>query len=221
VINNSTDNSEKILYEFKNTFQNQYHRIRIEKYDKLNIPEDDRSGRIRNNYIYKHLADLRNYICSQTKTPWLFSVDSDVMLLPHSLEQLLKSQKKCISALIRNGFNYCEEINESAKFKCDRIKPEQYTNCMVRNIYGQLVHVLPSQCNGEILQVSMTGACYLLHLDIFKKCKYEINNQGEDIPFCQQIEAMGETIWCDTSLKLPHCMNLDLLEKYKNGEFKF
>jgi glycosyltransferase involved in cell wall biosynthesis len=217
VLNNSTDNSEKLFYEFKNNYQEKFMKIRIEKCDSSNIPEDNRDTATRN-IIYFHLAFIRNYILQQTKTEWLFSVDSDIMLLPHSLEQLLSSNKKCISALINNGHKYAEDINKKVEY--GKVKAEMFTNIMRYNAAGTLIHVPKSEWNG-IVRVNMTGAVYLLHKDIYKKCQYKADPQGEDIPFSKNVEAIGETLWCDTNLKLPHCMTKELLQKYINNEFVF
>lgn len=210
-INNNTDQSEIILQNFKTNHQDKFMKIRMEKYDRPNIPEDKRDSKTRQQ-IYSHLAEIRNYIIQQVKTPWLFSVDSDIILLPHSLEQLLKSGKKCISALICNGHEFAKTNNAN---------PYDYTNIMYRDGLNRYKHVPRSHWNG-IIKVNMTGAVYLLHSDIFKKCRYRNDIvYGEDIPFSQDVEKLGESLWCDTDLKLPHCMSLELLDKYLKGEYNF
>lgn len=218
LINNSTDKSEEILYKFKNEYNAQYNRIKIDKFNRPNIPEDVdiRSANIRMNYIYTHLAEMRNCILFQCKTDWLFSVDTDIMLLPDTLEQLLKSNKKCISALICNGYKYAEYHNNKTKYKIDA---KQYTNIMFYASGGKIRHY--RNCDEGIIEVDITGAVYLIHKDIYKKCRYGFDHQGEDIYFCREVKKMGESLWCDTSHKLAHCMDLELLEKYKNGKFTF
>jgi GT2 family glycosyltransferase len=81
-------------------------------------------------------------------------------------------------------------------------------------------HFRRSQLNG-VVEVDLTGAVMLIHRSLYKKAIYKFDSQGEDIPFCRDIKRLGEKIYCDCDLKLAHCMNLELLEKYKIGEFKF
>lgn len=211
VINNSTDNSENILNEFKKQYENEYMRIRIEKYNRPNVPEDKRIRNVRP-AIYTHLAEMRNYIAQQVKTEWQMSVDSDIILLPDTIEKLIDSKKKCISALICNGHEFA---------KTQKVNPYDYTNIMNKDAKGRYFHIPKTHWKG-IIQINMTGAVYLIHKDIFKKCKYKNDiTYGEDIPFCKDVENLGETLWCDTDIRLPHLMNEELLEKYKNEEFFF
>lgn len=226
VVNNSFDNSEQILKKFKKEHQKEYKNITILRHDRNPVdkrfkvlPEDDRKKNTRRLFINEHLAFIRNYLLDRCDTEWLFSVDSDIMLLPDTLERLLNSNKRCISALICNGHKYVESVNNKVENKIDRRKPTFYTNIMRHNGEG-LIHVPSREWNG-IIEVDMTGAVYLIHEDIYKKCRYKDDLLGEDIPFCKDVRRLKEKLWCDTDIKLAHIMDEDLLKKYLEGEYTF
>jgi glycosyltransferase involved in cell wall biosynthesis len=92
VANNVTDSSLQILKSFKKKYSEKYPLIRIDRYDNDKIPYDGEKRMVRgkNMQVYSFLAELRNYICKNTETDYLFSVDSDIMLLPDTLERLIR-----------------------------------------------------------------------------------------------------------------------------------
>lgn len=218
VTNNITDNSIKILKKFKTHNSHKYPLIRIDSYNNEKIPYDGekRLARAMDNSVYDFLAHLRNYICMNVNTEYLFSVDSDIMLYPDTLEKLINWDKKCISALVCNGHMFAK-LQEKYK-KIDKYK---YTNVLKRNIKGTFTHFRKSELKG-LIEVDCTGAVYLIAREIYKNCEYKADRQGEDIPFCIDVQKkMKEKIYCDTDLKLPHCMCKELLEDYKKGIFTY
>lgn len=223
ILNNSTDDSEKILYNFQNKYKDEYNKINIYTYNNSIAPEDMRDPQHRAK-VYPMLANLRNVISDKTKTEFLFSVDSDIMLLPDTLEKLLtqaqQNQYKMLSALICNGHIYADTVNKQTQFTIDKVKPTFYSNIMWHDEHKRLVHV-PKRYWDGILEIHMTGACCLYHRDVFKKARFKDHPMGEDIPFCEDVLKLGHKIFCDSSIRLPHCMNLDLLDKYTKGEFTF
>jgi len=213
LINNSQDNSQTLLKQFKKKYQISYNKIDVKIYNNSKIPSSkDRLNRIIDNSLYEHLAYIRNLIFESIDTDWVFSVDSDIMLTPDSLDTLIKSGKKAISGLVCNG----HEFVKSSPFT----DPYKFTNVMYLNNLHKYTHFRKSQLKG-IIEVDMTGAIILLHRSLYKTCKYRSDNQGEDIPFCQDIQKLKEKIYCNTDVKLAHCMNLELLENFKNNKFKY
>lgn len=81
-------------------------------------------------------------------------------------------------------------------------------------------HFRKSELKG-LVEVDVTGAVYLIEKSIYKNCEYRPHVQGEDIPFCEDVQKMKEKLYCDTDIKLPHCMDLELLEMYKQGTFSY
>lgn len=213
LVNNSKDNSKKILQKFQQTYKKLFNKIVVEEYNDKSIPSSiDRQNRLRNEKIYQHLSYLRNRITRRCKTDWLFSVDSDIMLTPKALEKLMASRRKAISGLVCNGHEFIKNNPDATPYK--------YTNAMFLNPANKYTHFRLSQLKG-IIDVDVTGAAMLMHKSIFKKCKYKYDDQGEDIPFCKDIKKLGEKIYCNCDVRLAHCMNLDLLKQYQNGEFTF
>ena len=213
LINNSTDQSKKILYNFRKEYIYLFKDITIDEYNNKDIPDSrNRQNRVLDYRVYDHLSYLRNTVCEKVNTDWLFSVDSDIMLTKKTLMELIKSKKKAIAALVCNGHEFA--------LATPNVSPYKFTNVMFRNPEYKYIHFRRSQLKGQI-EVDLTGAVFLIHKSLYKNAKYRYDPQGEDIPFCQDIQRSGAKIYCNCNLKQPHCMNLDLLERYKNGEFKF
>jgi cellulose synthase/poly-beta-1,6-N-acetylglucosamine synthase-like glycosyltransferase len=126
VTNNIKDNSIQILKQFKKEHENKFNLIRLDNYNNENIPHDGehRLLRAKTKKIYLFLAELRNYICQKVNTDYLFSVDSDIMLLPDTLEKLINSKKNCISALVCNGHVFSKQQPDK------NIDPYKFTNIM-------------------------------------------------------------------------------------------
>lgn len=216
VANNVTDNSIKILKTFKQQHSQNYPLIRIAELNNEKIPYDgsNRMVRTKNQDVYNFLATLRNYICKNVSTDYLFSCDSDIMIKPDTLEKLINWGKNCISALVCNGHTFAKLQPHK------RIDKYKFTNILKKGLYGRYIHFRKSELNG-LLEVDVTGAVYLIKKHIYKHCRYKPDLQGEDIPFCEDVRKMNEKIYCDADLKLPHCMDLGLLELYKKGKFEY
>src|ERR1051326_936607 len=103
IVNDSTDNSLSILQNFKEKNQ-EYNKIQIKIYDR-NIPSDERKFAVRNNYIYRHLALLRNYAMSLANTDKFLFIDSDILVPENLVKNLLSHDKEVISGLIWNGYD--------------------------------------------------------------------------------------------------------------------
>lgn len=214
LVNNSTDNSQRILNKFQEEHIGKtYKKIIVKVYNNGKIPSTtDRRNRLLTTKAYEHLAYCRNMILGLIDTDWMFSVDSDIMIPSITLTKLIHSKKKAISGLVCNGHEFVKTLSG--------VSPYKFTNAMFLNTDNKYTHILRSKLKG-IIEVDVTGAAMLLHKSIYKNCRYRLADQGEDIPFCQDIHRLKEKIYCDTGCKLAHCMNLDLLELYKQGKFKF
>ena len=105
LVNNNTDNSLKLLEEFKNEHKNEYANIEIEVLDASFMPEDDRATN-RQKYIYYHLSNLRNKIIEKAKgmdIDYLYSSDCDILMSKDTLTKLLSHNKDVVAALLYNG----------------------------------------------------------------------------------------------------------------------
>ena len=212
VLNNSIDNSENLLNDFKNKYKNEYNYISIKKYDKSNLPEDKRSKYIRETFIYSHLADLRNFIFSKANSDFLLSIDSDILVPENIIIKLLSHNKDICSSLIYNGFDF----NPKA--------PYLFTNAMVKykNGYKHLskIHIRMLEKNNESLlqKVDLTGAVILISKKVYKNknIKYGYHKTGEDAYFCECAIKEGYELYVDLNTYSIHLMNDRCLEDYMN-----
>jgi hypothetical protein len=200
ILNNCVDNSRNILRRFKRKNRSKYASIRIDEinYDRK-FQEDDRSALVRKSETYKILAELRNIILSQALASdgeMLFSVDSDILTFPNTLNLLLHHDLDAVAALVGNGgegiYNFLN-YNEITK---------QYDRNLSENPTG-------------LIKVDLTGAAILLSR---KACeagrgKYIAGDSGEDQSFCEALRDAGISMYVDGSIRTRHIMN----RNNKNG----
>ncbi|KAF6630500.1 hypothetical protein H6F38_13780 [Paenibacillus sp. EKM208P] len=210
VVNDSNDKSFDILNKFKKENKHIYKNIRIDLYNR-NTPEDKRDVNVRNNFIYDHLSKLRNYIMSKTKTDHLMYIDTDILVQPDIINNLLKHKKDIISGLIWNGHITCPE------------KPYLYPNIMKLNSKGYFEHIVSNQVKNApflssptIMEVDLTGAVILLSRKVYKSVKYGFHPQGEDAYFCKMAQDKGFELFCDLSVFSNHIMSPEYLREFLN-----
>jgi glycosyltransferase involved in cell wall biosynthesis len=240
-LNDSVDDSESILKEFKQNHQNEYKNISIYRYD-LGTPEYNNAEGKRGSSnvtfkqmygtkgvgklqvsnsaykVYKALAKLRNHLLAKTSSEYVFSVDTDIFFEKSVLMDLLFSDKDMTSALICNGYMECKE------------NPYLYLNIMKRVNNDKLTHIKLEDCKG-IIPVSNTGAISLMSNKLVKSgAKYydlEVTKDGksihygEDAGFCVSAQKLGFEIYCNTDVKCSHIMSKEYLDKYLNEGFRF
>ncbi len=193
VLNDSTDNSEEILKEFKKDHESEYDHIDILTYN-LRTPEDERTAKTRPK-IYGNLAKVRNFMLSKIETPYFLSVDSDILIPPYTLKYLLADNKKIVAGVISN--DYIE--NPKAVY------PNVRTNLMIQREDGKIVHYKNYPLD-SVFKVDVTGAFYLMTKEVCEKVRYDYDIQGEDIPFCLNAKAQGFEIWADSRVFGQHIM---------------
>lgn len=188
IINDSLDDTRKILLDFKAKHKDKYRDIRLVRVD-LSLPPDTRSSN--RDLIYRGLACLRNYLLKlalEEDADYLFSIDSDILVPHDSLKVLLDSDKDIISGQIWN----------------DRSK--KFPNIMIKNNKGTYVHY-KNFPRDRIFPCDVTGAVYLIKRPVIQSVKYSYHVQGEDIGFCQDAASKGFTIWCNSYVKCDHIMD--------------
>lgn len=200
VLNDSHDESRRILLNFKKNNKSEYNNINIDTLNR-HVPEDARVSFVRNQYIYQHLSILRNHILSKVSTDYLFSVDSDILVSPDILKKLLSHKKDIVSGLIYNGY-----IAEPSR-------PYRYTNILKYDSGGILRHIANYKTKNavkftqpELIEVDVTGAVYLMTNKVCKSVRYGYHRQGEDIHFCNMAKENGFKIYSDLSAYCIHMM---------------
>ncbi|MET3209908.1 UNVERIFIED_CONTAM: cellulose synthase/poly-beta-1,6-N-acetylglucosamine synthase-like glycosyltransferase [Paenibacillus sp. PvR008] len=208
VVNDSEDISLDILNSFKKENKHTYKNIRIDVYNR-NAPVDKRDLNVRNNYIYTHLSKLRNYIMSKTKTDHLMFIDTDILVQPDIINNLLKHKRDIVSGLIWNGYISNPD------------KPYLFPNIMKINTKGYFEHIVNNQVKNApflpssvLIQVDLTGAIIMLSRKVYKSVKYGFHPQGEDAYFCKMAQDKGFELYCDLGVFSHHIMSQDYLERY-------
>lgn len=215
IINNSKDNSEQIIKDFKELHNHEYNSITIDTY-KTNkiIPQDQRTTKIRENHIYDHLSNLRNKIldyASTTNCDHLLSCDSDILIRPDTLNKLLSHSVDVCAGLIYNGFLF------------DPKHPYKYPNILRLKHDGTYEHVVnyfvkkaPQLLESKLLDIDATGAVILMSRNIFtnKKIRYSWHKQGEDLAYSETVREQGFKLWCDASCFNYHMMNQQMLDEH-------
>jgi len=165
LVNNSKDNSYKILKEFKKKYINEYNSIRIEFKTFKNMPQDERTTK--REKIYPFLAELRNMLWGLVNnTDYLFSVDSDILITnTEILNKLISHKKHVISGLICNGFQ------DFIKNPYDRYNSGYFSSnegwkslslAMINNLKRKQI---------DVIDVDLTGAICLFDKEIYQNSK--------------------------------------------------
>lgn len=212
VLNNSKDNSEQILKEFKQKYDHEYNDIKIDYYNKnRNIPKDNRSNEVRLKHTYFHLSVLRNKLLeyASKNTDYLLSVDSDILVKPDVIHKLLSANKDICASLIWNGYLHNSE------------KPYLYPNILSYDENKILKHVsnyhvknAPTLSESKILEINATGAVCLMSKDICRVTKYSWHNQGEDMFWSEDCQSKGYKLYVDCQAFSYHIMSEKHLELY-------
>jgi len=214
IVNNSNDNSLKLLHEFRKKYENEYNSIKIEIYNNSEIPAEERSTKVREEYIYTWLSKIRNKIlnkCVKLKCDFLLSSDSDILVTSDILKRLLSHNKSIVSSLIYNG--YLHTTYEDAY---------KYPNILKQTSYRKYKHIVNYRTkypeknpHGKLIQCDLTGACILISLDVCKKTEYGWSTFGEDEVFSYNCRANGYCLFVDISLyNNLHCMDKDVLKYF-------
>jgi glycosyltransferase involved in cell wall biosynthesis len=188
-INDSTDESEEMLQQFINEHKDEYSSMLLIKQD-MNLPKDARTE-VRQK-IYGGLAQIRNGLLRaalKTDCSHIFSVDSDIIVPPNIIKDLLEDNIDCVSAHIYNS-PLTTTASNSMMFTNGRYKHFQ----------------VPMN---QLLEVDLTGAVYLFKRKIIedRDIRYEYSNIGEDMPFCRRMKERGYKIYTDTRIHCDHVMN--------------
>lgn len=170
--NDSDDGTKDLLIDFSNRLVNAVtflHDFKVYGH----VPNESRDEY--GHEGYGHLAKLRNKFLElflMTDCDYLLSVDSDVIVPPDILTQLLKhsNQDTIIGAAISN-------------IPGQPLDGHTPGNFMV-NHNGLPMHPNPYPLHG-LMSVDVIGAVYLIPRKVLESgVRYDSHSQGEDIPFC-------------------------------------
>lgn len=187
IVNNSVDDTEKILRDFSDRHPGQV---------KIHVHNFASPGRHqRGYYSLSNLAVLRNLFIDlflASSSQYLFSVDSDIIVPPHSLRYLLNDECDVTAALVCNG----HQIGDQGVF-----------NILNQNNKGNYIHIRNFPSN-RIFPVDCTGAAYLIKRTVLvgTEIRYSADRGSEDIAFCEKVRNHGLEIVCDPRVICEHIM---------------
>jgi len=210
VINNTTDNSMAILEKFRQVYGSEYGSISIQIWENPKVGKDERTTEQRGSKGYEWLAELRNrgvYECLKGGYDYLFSVDSDVLLPPEVLNNLISKQKKYVSALLYNGYEHSPD------------KPEKYPNVLRTFDDGRTyLHTLNNYTKNKkgIIRCDFTGAVFICEKSALPYLKFANDPLGEDLPACRSLQKNGIDPYCSCDDYCQHIMGRKFLEQFKN-----
>lgn len=226
IINNSKDQSYKMLKDFNKKYYKKYANILIDTYNNPQYPEDTntRNTMVRKGYVYHWLAYLRNMILMKAASfDWLFSSDCDILLRSDTLQRLLLHKKQCVASLIYNGYLYRPKdagpnynpLQEAYKYPNFLLT----INGEYRHVYSDVIRYPENNAPQTITECDVTGACILIHQSLTGKERYKWHSKGEDVPFCESVKSEGVPIYVDVSLFNQHIMNPSHFEQYREQEY--
>ena len=189
IVNDCTDSTLSLLDTFAAQHPNQ---VDIIVHD---LGQRKSRSHLRGYYCFTHLAQLRNTLLSaflKSNCDCLFSVDSDIIMPPISLQQLLADDCEIVSALVCNG----HELGNTGIYNILRHTEE-----------GRWIHMrdIPRD---RIFEVDCTGAAYLLKREVIEMygVRYSAAYGAEDIGFCRDAALKGLKIFCDGRVEGEHHM---------------
>jgi hypothetical protein len=119
-------------------------------------------------------------------------VDSDVIVPPHALHELVAADKPVVAGVIANlpGLSVEESPAHNFLFRCGDLYRHERT--------------VPE----GVFEVDLTGAVVLIRRDVVEAgVRYEGRRSGEDVGFCEQAKAKGFRLWCHGGVRCDHRMN--------------
>lgn len=188
VINDSTDLTADLLSDFASTHEGKVKLIFADQGTKRTRTH------YRGNYNFDQLSRLRNSLLDvflHSNCSYLFSVDSDILVPPDSLNSLLEDRCDIVSALVCNGYI----LGDAGIFN------------ILNYVDGQWIH-LRGFPRDRVFRVDCTGAAYLIKRKVIEEygVRYSAHYGAEDIGFCRDAANKGLQIFCDGRIECQHIM---------------
>lgn len=213
VVNNSKDQSQKLLEEFKKSYEHEYESITIEIYNNKSIPKDERQDKIRKQ-VYPWLAELRNKLLKKTvkiNADYLFSSDCDIIFKADALRRLIEHNLPVVSGLIYNGMLF---VGMERGWEYPNILKETQPR-MYQHIKNYRTKNPEKNPVGTLIETEFTGAIILIAKEVCAVTKYDSNpTYGEDEPWSYDVRQHGWKMFCDVSVFSHHAMNENVLNYY-------
>lgn len=153
------------------------------------------------------ITKMKNHIVQvafMNNMDYIFWVDSDLILHPETLKQLLKCNKHIVSEIFWTDWNNTGQFQPNSwDFDHYSFLPDTQEKYKQKGLY---------KCGG-------TGACILVDMEVYKKgINYNpienISFWGEDRAFSIKAYAYGFDIWIDTHFPCTHLYRDSDIKKY-------
>lgn len=211
VVNDSTDESFKILQDFKRQYERQYRFIEVIEVN-LGTPPDLRSQThvqgdgqpfaFNRQPIYQALCELHNRLLDRLRedkeAKYLFVVDSDTRLYSMALAELIKARRKVITTIQAVDYGREKILGiwrwDEKRERNVRIQP------------GELKDM------PKVFEVGIIGGTWLLSREIADKgLRYEyIEGKAEQVSFCEKLQEVGYKIYALRDMVATHMMKDNL-----------
>jgi hypothetical protein len=169
----------------------------------------------RNGLRYRALAKIRNRLREEAlkiSFTHMFSVDSDIILPPQALAQLITYNLDAVSGLVYNDLHLGGKRETPDKHMCNILN---WSAKKDKQGYPKAVHIR-NYPPGELIPVDITGACVLLSRKVVEQVEYTYHPQGEDLGWAINLQRRGFQAFCDTSLRPRHLMTTTELNEYRS-----
>lgn len=191
-VNNSNDGTGQIIQHWLENHEKEY--LDIGYLEKKRVYKGKTDSQKRDKRDFTLFAVVRNlfikYILS-FNFDYFFSYDSDILIPPHTLKQLLSHDKDICSILVWNGISFGKNNYNYRKWMQSRTGKWNY----------YLYEIQPSQ----LFEVDITGACYLMKKDVLDSgVKYKAHRFGEDWEFCMDAKKNGFKLYVDPTINNEH-----------------
>lgn len=202
----------EMLLDYKDKYGSEYHDFTLVEVEGEGGYEDKRT----NHRNFTYFSVIRNAWMDliNNEDTHLFSIDSDVLMPPHSIRHLLKWDLDVVSAVIYNGA--APDGDKSYNFMLKLIdkrpngdyvyyhRPPAYLEANAKWEKGKdgFYHIT------RPAQVGMTGACYLFKRAVYDAgVRYGHHMQGEDLYWSERAIENGFKLYCDATLNPPHILH--------------
>lgn len=177
--------------------------------DQIQIKNSEQSKERWEKSLYERITMIKDYVIDyfvNSDYDYLFLTDSDLIIHPKTIENLISQNK-----------DFCSEI-----FWTHFDKGITYTpNCWYSKPFGFNQSDLIKFSQKGTYEVDFTGACTLLTKNILKQgVRFEkisnVSFLGEDKHFCIRAAVLDFKIYINTDSPAFHLYNLDLLSQGEN-----
>jgi hypothetical protein len=195
------DGGPDMLRRFAGLMQGRM-RVEVERYpaDPPVPPSRETHNRLS---LFRYLAGLRNATVERALAggyDYLFSVDTDVLMPAWTLRRLLAAGRDVVAAALVND----EFWNLPAAYRAhNMLRRADFPGPAGRRAYQHVTNMPET----GLMEVDVTGACFLIARRVLEAgCRFADHPAGEDVPFCEAVQAAGFRLFGDAGLRVEHMM---------------